>query len=77
MRGFLIRIYNFILKYNDKKNLFFFFIKVLKLKIIVIIFYNFKWVWYIKCFNKVVFIELNFVLKLMNSLVCKIDIELN
>lgn len=59
-----------------KKN-YFFFIKVLKLKIIVIIFYNFKWVWYIKCFNKVVFIELNFVLKLMNSLVCKIDIELN
>lgn len=37
VRGFLIRIYNFILKYNDKKNLIFF-IKVLKLKIIVIIF---------------------------------------
>lgn len=36
VRGFLIRIYNFILKYNDKKNLIFF-IKVLKLKIMCIV----------------------------------------
>lgn len=75
-RGPLIRIYNFTLKYNDKKNLIFF-TKASKPKTTVITFYNFKRARHIKCLNKVAFIESNSAPKSTNSSVCKIDIESN